>query len=159
MSNEERFDELMDEASSMPESREKVEVLEQAIQIADEMQDVRAGMMSRSELIQAASFSGVDDKATVAFAWCSSHLDHAEFEGREYVRHDVLWKAKWVIEKVYGFPNVPWEKCEALVEDIENRYKQYGHSLRPIHSERMSAEVMRGNFEQALQHRRQQRRH
>lgn len=63
------FEELMDEAYDMPGGKAKLELLEQAVRVADAAGDIDQGFEARSEIVETGSFHGYPMKALVAFSW------------------------------------------------------------------------------------------
>lgn len=63
------FEELMDEAYDMPGGKAKLELLEQAVRVADAAGDIDQGYEARSEIVETGSFHGYPMKTLVAFSW------------------------------------------------------------------------------------------
>ena len=73
--SEDRFRELMDEARCLPNTPTRVAMLEEAVREADLCNDAQLGFEARTELVEAATFSGLREKAMVAYSWCLAHYD------------------------------------------------------------------------------------
>jgi hypothetical protein len=58
-----------------PEGDERIRAYAEAVQIADQLQDLDAGFLARHDLIQSAVFGGRPDLALVPFAWCLAQSD------------------------------------------------------------------------------------
>lgn len=125
----ERVAELLRVAQDMDHGPDQVGVCEQAVDLADEHNDLDAGFVARRRLIQASTFSGMPDKSMVAFAWCLAQCDR---DPTRFPEQRVLWQYKWVVMSLYGFPEIPRHKIEDATNDIEERYIRQGLSLRPI---------------------------
>ena len=143
----ERLEQLMDEAWELPHSPAQVAVLEEAVRIADSLNNVDASVGTRMELVTAATFSGADEKALVAFAWVLAKFD----EDPECVDlHSLLWKYKWIISSIAAFPTVSLEKIHKMEADMEARYTAGGFNLRPVHDSRADIALDIGDDKQCL---------
>ncbi|MBC7856845.1 MAG: hypothetical protein IAF94_25725 [Pirellulaceae bacterium] len=130
----EQLDELQSEAWGLEASPAKVAILEQAVQLADSLQDVSEGYNVRQQLIEAATFGGMEDRALVAFSWCLARSDK---EPDRFPEDDLLWKYKWILAGVTDYPAIPLEKIRAMEEDFERRLKRNGYGLRSLYKLRM----------------------
>jgi tetratricopeptide (TPR) repeat protein len=143
----ERLEQLMDEASELPHSPAQVAVLEEAVRIADSLNNVDASVRTRMELVTAATFSGADEKALVAFAWILARFD----EEPECVDlYSLLWKYKWIIGSIASFPTVSLEKIHKMEADMETRYAAGGFNLRPVYRSRADNAMVIGDKQQCL---------
>lgn len=131
----ERLDQLRNEAWSMPHSPAQVAILEEAVRLADSLNDPAESVDTRMDLIDAATFSGADDKALVAFAWVLARYDE---DPDSVDLTDLLWKYKWIIGSIPSFPQVTLEKLREMEDDMERRYQAAGYSLRPVYDSRAS---------------------
>ncbi len=117
----------------MPEGDERIRAYAEAVQIADQLQDLEAGFLAREDLIQSAVFGGRPDLALVPFAWClaQSDADPKRFPA-DRARLNPLWIYKWIIEQAAEHPEISRDKLEELLEDMSRRYSAHGGSLRSI---------------------------
>lgn len=130
----EQLEELQSEAWGLEASPAKVAILEQAVKLADSLEDLDEGFSLRQELVEAATFGGVDDRALVAFAWCLAQSDK---DPDRFPEEDLLWKYKWVLAGISDFPGVSVEKIHAMEDDFEARLKRSGYGLRSLYKLRM----------------------
>lgn len=117
-------------AEGLPYGATKVALLEEAVRLADSLQDIELAFDVRSKLMSAAQFSARGDVVLVAFSWCLAQ--HDRFPGR-FNTHHVIWTYKWTIEAVIQFPQVPRARIEALFADFESRCRAMGYSLHALH--------------------------
>lgn len=116
---------LAREAGGLPYCATKVSLLEEAVRIADSLQDIELGFQMRNTLMDAAEFSGRGDVSLVAFSWCLAQ--HDRFPGR-FNTFDLIWKYKWTITTCIDFPQIPRERIEALLDDFGARCQSMGFS-------------------------------
>lgn len=154
MSRDEIYD-LLDDAGYMEHSPAQVAIYEEAVRLADALNDSALSVECRMELVTAATFSGADEKALVAFAWVLSKFDS---EPECVDLPDLLWKYKWVVASITSFPTVSLKKIREMEDDMERRYLAAGYSLRPVHDVRADlaidtghADRVRENFEKWIQ--------
>ncbi|GIO87803.1 hypothetical protein J25TS5_47350 [Paenibacillus faecis] len=150
MSMELDFEDLMDEAMGMPDSAAKIELLEQAIKVADTAGDIDQGYEARGILVNTATFNGYPLKALVAFSWQLGQYDKHP-ERFEHDLHDLLWSYKWILHDLPSFPDIPLAQIENLLEDFRLRSKKAGYSERTYHYYRFSLALSTGELEQAKQ--------
>jgi hypothetical protein len=136
----EEFVLVLEQAESLPYGPTKVALMEQAVSLADAMQDDQLAYETRMQLTQAAQFSGRPDLSIVTFSRCLAHYDKNP-EKLEY--YSVLWQYKWVVNGLAAFPDVPRSQIEELFADMTRRFQEYGSTMHAIHQIRRDiAEVM-----------------
>ncbi|MCL6501049.1 MAG: hypothetical protein K6T86_00100 [Pirellulales bacterium] len=143
------------QADCLPYSPTKVALLEQAVSLADTLNDRELGYDLRGELIAAASFSGRADLMLTHFAWRLACYDAnpAKFDG-----HDVLWQYKWIVTNVVGFAEISRAQIEALLEDMACRYRACGSTLHAVYTCRRRVAQCMGERKLAQQMHRQVKR-
>jgi hypothetical protein len=132
--SQEQLDKLQREAWELEASPAKVAILEQAVQLADSLGDLDESFSIRQDLIEAATFGGMEDRALVAFAWCLAQSDK---DSDRFPEEDLLWKYKWILAGVSDFPGVSRAKILEMEEDFERRLKRNGYGLRSLYKLRM----------------------
>lgn len=125
---------LMDEIEGLDDSPTKVELLEQAVRLADSLQDPDLSFDSRKELICAATSCGMSEKAMPAFSWCLSQVDKAP---EDFDDDEMLWEYKWILSAVHQFPGVSLKQILALEEDFAKRLRKGDYSLRPYYDAKL----------------------
>jgi hypothetical protein len=129
-----QLEKLQSEAWGLEASPAKVAILEQAVQLADSLADLDESFAIRQQLVEAATFGGMEDRALVAFAWCLSQSDK---DPDRFPEADLLWKYKWILAGVTDFPGIPLAKIREMEEDFESRLKRNGYGLRSLYKLRM----------------------
>jgi len=123
-------DEIVSEALSLPYGDARVTLLEEAVREADRGADLETAFRTRSQLTQSAVFSGYPDRALASFAWClAQHDRHA---GR-FDEYDLLWQYKWIVLRLPGFPEIPLERIDAMLQDCRRRFHNSGSGERAAH--------------------------
>jgi hypothetical protein len=146
---ERTIDEILDEAYELPDSLTKVALSEEAVRLADSAGDIFEAWDVRMDLIHTAVFSGADDKALPAFAWCLAQFDADpdSFDVEFLLKH-----YKWVTAAVSEFPQISRERIHELEDDMERRYSEYGFSLQVVHKVRAGNALGMGDFELGQKH-------
>jgi len=130
-----QFDELFTEGSFSEATPEAVAVLEQAARLADLHQDDERGVVARGELVRQAIFSGLGDRALVAFTWMLAKTDQNEallHLSETSMGSGLMWMYKWVAQGIGQFPQIPRQRIEAVLADMERRYSELGLSMRTV---------------------------
>lgn len=131
--SESDYYELMDQIESLEDCPTKVSLLEQAVRIADSLNDKDLSYDTRSELIRSATFSGMPDKALPAFTWCLAQIDK---NPDDYDDDDMLWEYKWILPALRQFPAITLKQIVDLEDDLQKRLTKAGYSLRPFYDAR-----------------------
>jgi hypothetical protein len=126
---EKRIQELVNQASRLDNSVLKVNLLEEAVALADSHQRVDLGFSLRKQLIHAAYFSDVPQKALPAFSWRLAQCDR---DPETFPERDLLWEYKWIVVSTTGLPQIPKEQVSELVADATCRYQRAGFGLRAL---------------------------
>jgi hypothetical protein len=140
---------LCSEASRMTDGPQKVEILEEAVRIADLHQDLELSYDARQALIEGAMFSGFPDRMLVAYAWCLAQFDR---DPERFDAHHIHWCYKWVLSVLDLFPGVSRAKIEATFEDAFRRFRERGYSPRPVHEYRALTAAAMGDDALAREH-------
>lgn len=131
MSDVVSHDDVLDKltyAELFEDGPEKVAAVEEAVRLADALNDLDLRYESREALIDACTFGGFPEKALVAFAWCQTHFDK---EPERFEEWDLLWRHKWIIDKLANFPQFSKSQIYEMLEDMTKRYKAWGAGDRP----------------------------
>ncbi|MBI3410378.1 MAG: hypothetical protein HY040_18730 [Planctomycetes bacterium] len=137
---------LLCEAEGLPHGPAKVALLEEAVQLADSLNDLDLGFEARNGLMEAANFSGRPDIILVAFTWCLAQYDR---DRERFDSYDILWKYKWVITIAYQFPEISRPRLEQLLDDIDRRYREAGSTNYGVSLVRRKLMVHFGEWQKA----------
>jgi hypothetical protein len=124
----EEFARLMAESQAMPEhGRGRVDLLEQAAEIAESHNDSELAFEARHALIGAGLSSDQCAVMLVAFTWCLAHHDQ---DPERFGIHRILWEFRWVVSSLATFPEIRLAKIEEMTAEMARRYQMLGVSPR-----------------------------
>lgn len=126
MSTYDQIAELRSKANGLPHGPAQVALLEEAVRLADSMEDIDLAYAVRHDLMTSADFSGRPDQMIVAFSWCLAQFDR---NPERFNRRGMLWKYKWVVDTSYKFPQISRTRIEHLLADMERRYREAGSTM------------------------------
>jgi tetratricopeptide (TPR) repeat protein len=127
---------LLREAHRMPYGAAQIALIEQVIRHADALGERELGYEARILATTAYTYGGEVAKSFVTFSWCLSDFDRdpAPFHARS--RHTLYWHFKYMVSALTKFPEVPLARTYAVLDDMERRYREGGHSLQAVHKHR-----------------------
>lgn len=130
-----KIQKLRNQVARVDNTLEKVNLLTQAIRIADENQDIEWGYDLRLDLISEEIDLAFSTESLPAFAWILQAYD----ENPElFNEEDFLWQYKWMMSELYDNPAVSREQIEAALRDFEQRLIRNGYGKRAIYNEELS---------------------
>lgn len=130
-----KIQKLRNQVARVDNTLEKVNLLTQAIRIADENQDIEWGYDLRLDLISEEIDLAFSTESLPAFAWILQAYD----ENPElFNEEDFLWQYKWMMSELYDNPDVSREQIDAALQDFEQRLLRNGYGKRAIHNEELS---------------------
>ncbi len=139
--------ELMNELDGLPDSYEKLNVLEMAIELADEEKQIDNAYYLRQEYVYLAHVFGYAQKALVAFLWC---LEQYDKQPERFDEHELLWQYKWMMGALGGFPQLSREKLMTLASDMQRRFERSGWSLGPVQDAMSALMYFLGDWDASL---------
>ncbi|MCZ7608373.1 MAG: hypothetical protein M5U25_20495 [Planctomycetota bacterium] len=106
---------------------------QEAVRLADLLNDRDLQWDARRELVDVASFSGHPREGLVAFSWmlAASDSDPGWRPDRE-----LMWSYKWIAANLPDYPEFSRAQIEGVLDDMERRYRANGLSLKAVYSER-----------------------
>jgi pentatricopeptide repeat protein len=132
MSDHEQLEDLLGEAYHLDNGDAKVQLLEEAVKLADALQDVDMSFYSRMQFTEAATFAGRSERLMTSFSWCLAKYKEDPEQFEEY-GYDLLWQFKWVIGGVSTFPHISYGEFQRLLGQMKEMYQEHGYGMRPIH--------------------------
>lgn len=141
--------EIIEQAGELPAGLERVALIEHAVRLADTGGSEQDQYDARLELIEAANYAGCPERVLVAFSWCLAKYDASP---NDYSPYTLMWRYKWVSEKLACFPQVARAKIEEMHDDMEQRYRELSYSVRPVHGGRFVNALRMGLIDEAAQH-------
>lgn len=130
-----KIQKLLNQIERIESRGEQVNILAQAIQIADDNQDIEWGYDLRLELLNREIDMAYATQSLAAFAWIlQAHDENPNLFNEE----DFLWQYKWMMAELYDDPTVSRAQIEAALHDFETRLLRNGYGLRAIYNEQLS---------------------
>ena len=124
------YDALVLEADDLPDGPLKVNLLSEAVRLADADNDVMRGFEARLMLMPAAQMASLPHQLVVAFTWCLAQSDR---DPETFPAEDLMWRYRWVVSQLPHFPDVSREQIDESFTDMSQRYAAMGASPRPVH--------------------------
>ncbi|WP_234401878.1 hypothetical protein, partial [Thermobifida halotolerans] len=125
---------VAERASALPYGRARSTALEKALQLASlDGADEEELFWLRMSLTQAYKYGGEPARAFATFTRCLSAFDAAPTRYGPHANHQLLWQFKWMVVSLIDFPEIPLDRTRAVLDDMERRYREGGHSLHAVH--------------------------
>ncbi|BCJ26111.1 tetratricopeptide repeat protein [Actinocatenispora sera] len=121
-------------AWDLPYGPPQVAAIEAVVAEADAAEWNDLQFAARALAVSAYQYAGETSKMFVPFAWCLAALDRGAADDR-FV-HQVMWSFKHIVAHLPLFPEVPLARTEAVLDDMERRYRAGGHSMHAVHQYR-----------------------
>jgi tetratricopeptide (TPR) repeat protein len=128
--------ELLERAYEMPYGAGQIAVFDGLLRQVDEAGDADLSFTARLLATTAYIYGGEPAKAFVTFSWCVSDFDNNPGPHHGRHTHRLLWLFKNMVSTMTKFPQVPLERTQAVLDDMERRYREGGHSLQAVHKHR-----------------------
>jgi tetratricopeptide (TPR) repeat protein len=129
----ERVRELMSRAYELPYGEARTLLTEEALRHAEASGDEALAFQVRLGLTTAYQYGGETAKTFTTFSRCLADLDRMGEAAGDGAAHRVLWHFKWIVNSLTRFPEVPLDRTYAVLDDMERRYRDGGHSLHAVH--------------------------
>ncbi|MEV0455583.1 hypothetical protein [Catellatospora methionotrophica] len=133
--NPDRIRALIEQCWDASRGAGQVALAEEAIAQADALGDEQLRFHARMAATEAYQRAGRPTEGFVTFSWCLARFDSypERYGDQEYL---LLWHYKYVINSATRFPDVPLARTFAVLDDMQRRYEEGGHSLQPVHKHR-----------------------
>jgi len=125
-----QYDDLLRRARRLRHGKSQVDLLEEAVRLADLHHDDDRGFSARIELTSDATFSGFPEKALVAFGWCRAKC---EKDPERFAERRLAWNNKLILHNLMTFPQITRAQIDDALADMEKRWQRCGLSMRPYH--------------------------
>lgn len=141
---------LLNDGYRMPFGAAQIAVAEQVAGHADALHDTELQFAARMFAVRAYVYGGEPGKAFVPFSWCVA--EHDKDPGR-YRRdhHTLMWYFKNLVSALTRFPEVPLDRTEAVLDDMERRWAEDGHSPQAVYAHRHYVARHVGDLEAAAE--------
>lgn len=123
----------LNETAAMPYGAGQIAAAEQIIRRADATGDPHLRFAARMLGTTAYVWGGERGKSFVTFSWCLSDFDRTPAPHHERYTHELMWHFKTVIGSLVSFPDVPLDRTRTVLDDMDRRYREAGHSPQAIY--------------------------
>ena len=142
------FYELLARAHALPHCLQKVQVIEEAIRLADSEGSLELAFRARGELVKAASWIGRTPEALTAFTW---QLGQADADPERFNETNLFFQYQWIISDCAGLPSTSKSEISAMLDDLESRLQRNDISLRSASHLRWRMAMRMGDLDQAVE--------
>src|SRR5262249_39474154 len=123
---------MLRESVQMPYGSARIALSEQIIAHADALHAAELSYKARLQATNAYVYGGEPAKSFVTFAWCLAEYDRDPVSYAS-TTHTLLWQFKATIGGLVRFPEIPLDHTLAVVDDMERRWREGGHSLHAVY--------------------------
>ncbi|MFR9164928.1 MAG: hypothetical protein ACLVKO_01405 [Dysgonomonas sp.] len=128
---------------------DKMNLLKEAIKIADANNDIDWGFDLRLDLIREETYTSHCTESFPAFAWILNVNDN---NPEMFDESDFLWEYKWMASSARRNVNISREQIENIMEDLKVRMSRNGYTDRAYHTVMLYWHLFIGNIEKAREH-------
>jgi len=139
---------LLDQAREMPYGPGQIALVEQVIAHADAQNLTRLAFAARMQATSSYVYGGEPVRSFATFAWCLAEFDRNPV-AYERAYRTLLWHFKYMVSALTKFPEVPLERTYAVLDDMERRWQETGHSLHAVYAYRHAVAAHIGDIEAA----------
>jgi len=132
---EDQLWDLLRQAHEMPYGAAQIALIEQVIAHADASHLDELAYDARVLAINAYIYGGEQVKSFVTFSWCLAEFDRDPARHTRS-RHTLMWHFKHMVSGLTKFPEVPLQRTYGVLDDMERRWREGGHSLHAVYSHR-----------------------
>ncbi|GIM90512.1 hypothetical protein [Paractinoplanes toevensis] len=140
---------LLQQAVRMPYGAARIALIEQILRQVDEAGDADLAFTTRLMATTSYVHGGEKVKSFVTFSWCVSDFDRNPAPHHQRHMHTLLWQFKYMVNGLRQFPEIPLARTFALLDDMERRYREGGHSMQVVHKHRYIAANHLGHADEA----------
>ncbi|MFI7647754.1 hypothetical protein ACIBTZ_16975 [Micromonospora sp. NPDC049460] len=127
---------VLREVGNMPYGAGQIAAIEQLLRRVDAGDDRELAFVTRMQATTAYVYGGEPAKSFVTFSWCLAEFDRDPQPYHPRYAHQLLWHVKYMVTGLLRFPEVPLDRTYAVLDDMERRYREGGHSLQAVHKHR-----------------------
>ncbi|MEQ4300496.1 hypothetical protein ABNF97_03720 [Plantactinospora sp. B6F1] len=141
----------IDRVGEMPYGSGQIAAVEALLREVDASGDEQLGFAARMLATAAYYYGGEPARSFVTFSWCLAEFDQNPKPYHQRHLHTLLWYFKHMVCGLLDFPEVPLDRTMAVLDDMERRYRDGGHSLQMVYKYRHHVAVHVGAAEEAKQ--------
>lgn len=142
------FYDLLARADTLPHCLQKVQLIEEAIRVADVEGDLELAFQARGAMVNAASWIGRSPEALAAFTW---QLGQADADPQRFDETELFFQYQWIISDCAGLPSTSRAEIAAMLDDLEMRLQRNGISLRSASHLRWRMSMRMGELSAAVE--------
>ncbi|TDC39850.1 hypothetical protein, partial [Micromonospora sp. KC213] len=124
------------EVHNMPYGVGQIAALEQLIRRAEADGDRHLAFAARMQATTSYVYGGEPAKSFVTFSWCLAEFDRDAQPYHQRFTHQLLWHFKYMVNAMLKFPELPLDRTRAVLDDMERRYRDTGHTPQAVHKHR-----------------------
>jgi tetratricopeptide (TPR) repeat protein len=133
--SEDQLWDLLRQSHEMPYGAAQIALIGQVITHADAQHLTELAYDARLHAINAYIYGGEQVKSFVTFSWCLASFDRDPARHTRS-RHTLMWHFKHMVSGLTKFPEVPLGRTYDVLDDMERRWREGGHSLHAVYSHR-----------------------
>ena len=149
--SEEQLWRLLDQAQDMPYGPGQTALVEQVIAHADAQNLTPLAFAARMTATTSYVYGGEPVRSFATFAWCLAEFDRDPVAYQDHYPL-LLWHFKYMVSALTKFPEVPLERTYAVLDDMERRWRETGHSLHAVYSHRHRVARHIGDYDTAARY-------
>ncbi|MDT5027479.1 MAG: hypothetical protein QOE61_3905 [Micromonosporaceae bacterium] len=133
--SEEDLRDLLRQAYQMPYGAAQIALLEQVIAHADAAHFEELSFRARVQATTSYVYGGEPARSFVTFSWTLAEFDRdpVRYAGSQQA---LLWQFKAAITGLTKFPEMPLDRTYAVLDEMERRWRDGGHSLHGVYQHR-----------------------
>ena len=133
--SEEQLWKLLDQAYHLPYGPGQIALVEQVIAHADAQHLTPLAFAARMQATSSYVYGGEPARAIVTFSWCLAEFDENPTVHQRY-HGTLLWHFKYMVGALTRFPEVPLERTYGVLDDMQRRWLDTGHTLHAVYAHR-----------------------
>jgi tetratricopeptide (TPR) repeat protein len=127
---------LLRESETLPHGVARIALIEQVLRHVEAIGDPNLSFTTRMLATTAYVYGGEPVKSFPTFAWCVADFDRSPGPHHRRWAHNLLWDFKAMVSALTRFPEIPLDRTFAVLDDMERRYREGGHSMQAVHKRR-----------------------
>ena len=127
---------LLQQSGDLPYGAAKTALIEEVLRHVEAVGDPELSFATRLLATSAYIYGGEPIKAFPTFSWCVADFDNRPGPYHRRWAHTLLWDFKAMVSGLTRFPEIPLDRTYGVLEDMERRYREGGHSLQAVYKRR-----------------------
>ncbi|MCU7729784.1 tetratricopeptide repeat protein [Actinoplanes sp. KI2] len=139
--------ELLRQSGQMPYGAARTALIEEVLRHVEAVADPDLSFTTRLLATSAYIYGGEPVKAFPTFSWCVADFDNRPGPHHRRWAHTLLWDFKAMVSGLTRFPEIPLDRTYRVLDDMERRYREGGHSLQAVYKRRQLVARHLGDIE------------